>query len=438
METNVQSLTQTKKIVLIAAIIMGVVLRLWVVSQASTDPYYLGGGDSLWYIVNGMGLMSGDASGEYYGMPFQNSALPTAPLYLIFLGVWFQSLPVVAAFTMVRLLQVVINLLMIYLAYRITKRLSQSVHAAWVLAIALLLAPPLIIEPAEILTETLYMGFIVAGLWAYLGAVDERLSWRYLVLSAVLFALASLTRAVSLAFPIALAGLMIFIIPRKTWLQALTPAIAFLLIYAIGVGSWTAYNVLVYQRVVIASDQLAPAIWRGASTEDGSPRQNDDLLGEQTAAEQATDIILSDPMSYIVRRTTELAGSYLQPHGTINLGNQSLRALVAEWVNDGLSWAGFVRLINGEGFWIKLVFYIWHFGALLFGLIGMWLTRKQWRISLALIGFIAYTTLVHWLTLDLPRYLFPMYPMYWIFAAIAIHALWIRLTKTGELDGLSQ
>jgi hypothetical protein len=62
----------------------------------------------------------------------------------------------------------------------------------------------------------------------------------------------------------------------------------------------------------------------------------------------------------------------------------------------------------------------------------MWLTRKRWPIALVLVGFIAYTSLLHLVIFALPRYLFPAMVCYWMFAAIALIQLWdsIRRPKT--------
>ena len=53
------------------------------------------------------------------------------------------------------------------------------------------------------------------------------------------------------------------------------------------------------------------------------------------------------------------------------------------------------------------------------GLIGMILTRKSWRLTLPLIGFVAYTTLIHFIVLALPRYIFPVEVPLAIFSAMA-------------------
>jgi hypothetical protein len=57
-------------------------------------------------------------------------------------------------------------------------------------------------------------------------------------------------------------------------------------------------------------------------------------------------------------------------------------------------------------------------------------------MSLPLIGFIAYTSLLHLVILALPRYLFPAFPVYWIFAAISLVWLWDKLK--GHTRGMPQ
>mgnify|MGYP000595239046 CR=1 FL=1 len=78
---------------------------------------------------------------------------------------------------------------------------------------------------------------------------------------------------------------------------------------------------------MIVSDQFFPTLWRGASEEDGTPEENDELLGEQGAMEQSAVIISSDPAGFVERRLRELAYSYLQPHGTLAFGGEGLKAL---------------------------------------------------------------------------------------------------------------
>ena len=167
-----------------------------------------------------------------------------------------------------------------------------------------------------------------------------------------------------------------------------------------------------------------PAIWRGAVEGDSSPQANDALLGDQTYTEQTIEIVRDDPSGFVQRRLQELVYSYLQPHGTIDFSDESLRALALDWVRDGFSTSKFLTLIQSDGFWIKLAMYIVHYGGLILGAIGILLSYRRWRYTSVLVGFIAYTTLIHIVMLALPRYIFPLLPILWIFAAMTVVAVW--------------
>ena len=312
-----------------------------------------------------------------------------------------------------------------YLAYDILQRITQRENIGLVAAAILAFSPAFLLEPSDILTELSYIFYVMGGIWAFVRALHPMLNYRWLVASGIFLALATLTRAVSLLFPVGLAGLLIMILARKNWKQSLVATSIFLVVYGGIASTWTVYNALVYDRLVIGSDQLMPSIWRGAVEGDSSPQANDDLLGDDTYSEQTATVITADPSGYVQRRVKELVKSYLQPHGTLGFGSESLRKMAQDWVMSGFSPSGFWQLITGEGFWPKLIIYIWHFGGLLLGIIGMGIMlRKDWQMSLALIGFIVYTTLLHLVILALPRYIFPALIIYWMFAAVTLVHLW--------------
>jgi 4-amino-4-deoxy-L-arabinose transferase-like glycosyltransferase len=411
---------------LIAILLVGLGLRLIFALTASVDYAELGGGDTRWYLANGLALFTGQRTGLSLGLPIDTSVLPTAPLYLLFLGFWVRVLPLETALVVIRILQVLMSTATCYFAYSITRRLADDERAGLIAAALLSFSVAFILEPANIMTESLYIFCIIGPIYAYIHAVDKSLDWRWLAICAVMLALATLTRAVALLFPVGLAGLLLLTQLRHNWKQGLLAALFLLGIYAAVTSTWTIYNMLAYNRLLIGSDQLMPSLWRGAVEGDTSPEASDALLDGTSHSEQAAQVIASDPTGYAERRVRELANAYLQPHGTIGLGNESLKAMLQTWIQSGFSVNGLWQLITGEGFWSKLLIYIWHFGGLLLGVIGMWLTRKNWQISLALIGFIVYTTLLHLAILALPRYIFPALICYWMFAAVALKSLDLR------------
>lgn len=417
-------------------LLAGLLLRVAVLLPR--DPmalYRPGGGDTLWYMAYGLGFFSGQEFGVAHGQTFTTSNIPTAPLYLIFTGLPQILLPMREAVLLIWSLQVLASLATCYLAYRITLRLADE-QSGWIAAAALAFSPSFVIEPANLMTETLYIFFIVAGLWLYVEYALCRLDaprWNLMILAGAVFGLATLTRPVSILFPVGIVLHAVFAAGRVRWKRGLLLGMLLLLSHALITSSWTIHNWFNYGRFVVGSTQLMPAIWRGAVDQDASPQQNDELLGGQSYSEQTAQLVTSDPTTYLQRRLQELGYSVIQPHGTIAQGRESLKELLLGWIRSGLTLDGLLRLIQGEGFWIKLLIYIWHYMALIGAFFGVWLQRGQWRIVLVLLGFIAYTLLIHVVLLALPRYIYPTYPLLWMLAAPALLRLWhiLRHSKTG-------
>ncbi len=99
--------------------------------------------------------------------------------------------------------------------------------------------------------------------------------------------------------------------------------------------------------------------------------------------------------------------------------------MAAQWLRTDRSIGGLAALLTDTTFWPKLILYIFHYLALIFGAVGIVLTLRDWRKFVPLSGFIVYTLLLHLFLLVVPRYLFPMMPFMWVFAAVAMVRLWV-------------
>jgi 4-amino-4-deoxy-L-arabinose transferase-like glycosyltransferase len=429
---------------LILWLIVGLALRL--AASAGLDPIrpYAGtGGDSGWYLANGYALATGivpcpDAfrfprlaeamrALAYHhpdGLPYTCTLtdvrrLPTPPLYLYLLGALqgifgFQS---AAAVTAARLGQIALSVATIGLLAGIARAIAGRRAGVAAAAIAAL-HPGLIVESGQIVSETLFLTLIAAGLLAFIRGVNgARRPALALSAAGVCFGLAALTRASALAFPLALIALAGGIALRDRRARLIPGLVAFALIYALTVGSWTLYNLIRYDRLVIGGEGLAAFLYIGA-TGWADPQAVDQRLAQQIgmaagAAEQddfvaaAGAAIGSDPAAYLRRRVDELVSAVLQPHGTTYYGGPSLRALAADWWRGDRSPGGLIALTQTEAFWPKLLLYLAHVGVIGLASIGLWRMRARWRVTLALAGWIAYLLAVHLVLLALPRYLFP-------------------------------
>lgn len=426
-------------------LIVGLFLRVtYALSQPTTELFYgIDGGDSGWYLANGWGFFSGQPHGWIRNMPFYLSVLPTAPFYILYAGIFQQFLPDELVIPAMRVIQSFAGIATAYMGYRIGRLINHDERIGLVACVLLTFHPSLIIEPANIATETFYIFFLMMGLWLYLEYVVDsaksKLS-RWIVLVAIAFGLGTLTRAVLLLFPVGIVLHMLMIgwhDQRGLWLRR---GVLLLVVYTAVISMWTIYNLGMWGNFVIGSNQLMPALWRGAVQNDGAPDENDALLLEnpddirpdgceidckyqhstETYVEQINESIGGNIGGFISHRLSELASSYLQPHGTIELGSVSVRDGITNWIRNERSMDGLLSLLRIEGSLVKLIVWVFHFGGIVLGLIGMWLSRKSWQITLPLIGFIGYTTLIHFVLLALPRYIFPVEVPFLILASITM------------------
>ena len=420
-----------------------------------------GGGDSGWYLANGAGFFSGQEHGYTRGISYYISALPTPPFYIIFSGIFQTILTKHESVVAIRIVQSLISVGTAFLAYRICQVVARDARAGLIAAALVALHPTFIVESTTIATETFYIFFIAMGLWLYLRYVvgDESGPTHAgipvtiaLCLTALAFGMATLTRAVSVLFPLVIVAHMLLIGNRRrnrTWLGR---SFLLLAIYAAMLSTWTIYNLAMWDRLVIVSDQLMPAMWRAAVTGDGSPQENDALLlqdatntlpedceldckfqhATDTYVKQIVDRVSREPADYALQRLSELAYAIVQPHGTTSFGSVSVRAAASAWWQDDRSLGGLLVVTNIEGFAIRSLIWGLHISSIILGLVGMWKSRNSWQRALPLIGFTAYTMLVHLVLHAVPRYLFPIELIWLIFSAITLNALLRRRDPNAE------
>jgi len=442
-----------------AILLLGFVMRVAYALDQPTLIQFTGatGGDSSGYLANGAGFFSGKEHGWIRSIPFYISNLKPAPLYVLFVGIFQVFLPDHEAIIAIRLVQCLASIMTAYLANRLATRIAGSASAGIVAAALLALHPAFIVEPSQIGTETLYIFFLAMGLWLYteyVAGLSESSGTSLhrvgpasvLALSAAAFGLATLTRGVSMLFPLVLALHLIWLSRQRILDNWRHRCLLLLLVYTAMVSTWTLYNLVNWNRFVIVSDQLMGALWRGAESDDGAPEHNDSLLLEgvevttpadcevdckfehatETYVNKIGEIVSADPGGYLALRVQELAYSILQPYGTTPFGDLSIVEAGRRWISEDRSLHGFIQVLQIEGFGIKLAFWIFHYIGIGFGLLGMFWSRKRWITAAPLAGFAFYTIAIHFFLLALPRYLFPIELVWLVFAGIGLGELYQR------------
>lgn len=420
----------TNKRWLLVILAVGLLLRLaFALSQPQTIDYAERSGDSGWYFANGYALVTGGQPGD---VPVYPARIGTPPLYLLLVGGWQALLPLDAAVLAVRLTQVLLSVALVFMGGRTAAIIAADERAGLVTAGLLALSPGLIVEAATLLSETLYLFFVVAGLWLFVRTIQRQAGPSALIVPALLLGLATLTRAVLLLFPLGLALHLLLVCGLR---RGLVRAGVLLLVYSLTVSTWTIYNLARWDRLVIAGDGFAAFLYIGATgwespeaVDERLSAENDGELPRDAASTERQEIYLegaesaitADVGGYVRRRVGELASAYAQPHGTVAFSGESLRTLTLDWWRDDRTPGGLLALTQADNFWVKLSLYVWHYAGLVLGVVGAWLSRRRWRLTLLLLGLIAYTILLHLVLLALPRYLFPTLVIWWVFAGIAL------------------
>ena len=142
----------------------------------------------------------------------------------------------------------------------------------------------------------------------------------------------------------------------------------------------------------------------------------------------AINIIGLDPIGFLRLRTARLSEAYLQPFGTVAVGevfgNESIKDMVSSNFEGSL-----MDTIRSPAFFPKLWIYIIHYGSIASSAIYMVLQRReylQWSVlAIVILCFSgAYTILT-----IIPRYIFPIMPLFLIMAAYVVMDVGYRSRK---------
>jgi hypothetical protein len=457
---------RTHHIFLAIILLVAFGLRLGVAwTQDPFAPYdRMAGSDEWWYLEYGFRLVADE----------DVEPLSSAPLYLALLGGIRYTLepertekedkhvilappggglniksvagaPSPETVRIMQLVQAIMGTATCYFVFRIARTLSGDPRPGLAAAAILATSVALIVNAGDIMTETSYIFFLTAGMMVYIDlAVGER-SYRYpMWVSALvggLFGLATLTRAALLLFPLGIAfhALLVVIINRRRGIASaltLRGITALLTIYVAVCSIWTIYYAVRWDELVIGAKGFSAFLYLGTQEEVAGPEAIDEELGAEWTdpvtdddfVSRARAIIGSAPVAYLRGQVRDLAAAYAQPFGTVSFRGASIKSLALNWWQGDRSLSGLVQLTQTDAFVPKLMIYIVHYGGIGLGLVGIWLTRHNWRAGLPLIGFIVYLSLLHLVLLVLPRYLFPALPLWWAFGGVALIRVWDAIT----------
>ena len=338
-----------------------------------------------------------------------------------------------------------------FFAYSITQYLTQKQAPALIAAWAIAINPSCILVSSYIVTETLFFFLAAGAIWLYIDKISvpgiasqpQRALMGTSALIGLLCGTAVLTRAVFILFPLLLIVHLLWR-GRHSWRRAWGLAAVMLFTYIAMTLTWTTFLWANYNRFVVASTQFMPAVWRGVTDEDTSPQAMDEALQQacqnncaqgvttQVITGQVTQAVQSDLKGVLIRRGREWFDAVVNPYPAAEVGGESLRTLVMTWVQQDRSLTGFVQLTQGNNFMLKALFYAFHYVGILFGLMGLWQTRRNGAVTPILVAFLLYNYAIHIVLLAIPRYIFPTQLYWWCAAAAGLWSLRARSRLTWE------
>ncbi len=406
-------------------LIMGGALLIRLAFVLVIDPMpHMAGGDTPWLLAAGHSLLDGTTV----------EPPPTGPVYLIYDGL-VQFLAGDAAPQMLRLLNAFWGAALCGCVYWIGRRYFNQ-PTAIIAAVVLAINPAFVIEAGNILTESVFLGLLFGALALY-AVQQESTGWRIDAVVGGLLALATLTRAVSLLLPIVLVAHLIYL-HRK---QAVRPLAGLLIAYALVMSIWTGYYWFRWHQLVIGAQGLAANVylgttnWCGPACVDAQAGINGTGNNQQQYVQGTLDAIRADPLGYVRHRLENVLDAELQPYNTTYYPGDSIKVIFGNWWASGHQLNDLGAITQSDNFWPKLILYLFHYAALIGGLIGVLIGLRLLGVRLPLYGTLAYFLALHTILTAIPRYLFPIEPVWWLFAAFALATVAGRIRINSSLVG---
>ena len=413
-----QPLLARQRRILSFTLFLSLILRLiWILFL---DPRpSLVGGDGPFY------MHLGDQIARGLGLTFGEPVAVVGPVYPAYLGM----LQIVFGFDNVlvaaRLGQALMGVGLSLLAFDLGRRCIRP-EVGIVAAVLIAVDLRFIVESGSVSTESLLTMLLMISIWLYLVAI-ERDNINVWILVGISTGITTLTRGIAQFLPLIFL-LHLYLLRRelrvwRSWMCLLSG-------FAIVVTPWMVRNWVLFGSPKIAHGGAAH-FWMGAQGDGRSLRRlemldniNDLRIGTGGAdryryINAAINIIASDPIGFLRLRTVRLSEAYLQPFGTVAvgvvLGNESIKDVVSSNSENSL-----MDIIRLPAFFPKLWIYILHYGSIAAALIYIIVERRDFRQWSIFAMVIMYFSGIYAILTVIPRYLFPIMPLYLIMAAYVI------------------
>jgi 4-amino-4-deoxy-L-arabinose transferase-like glycosyltransferase len=346
--------------------------------------------------------------------------MPAYPFFLAFVYGFFGHNAVA-----VRFIQIFLVLLACYIIYLTAKELFDERAGITALFLSVLYYP-FIQMPAYIVTESLFMLFLVLSVYFSVKVLKSPEKLGYIFLAGISSGVLVLTRPVGIFVPLLL---FVFVllqpVPHRIWYGIKRTGI-FLLVFFILLAPWVIRNYIVYRTFFPLSSEAGITMYRG-----NNPAATGGTGGWHSIG---VDTISGFPEEIKGMNDVE-ASNYLKNLAVRYIRDNPSRFLYLCWRRFLNMWRPFY---SGSNLINKIILPIWDILILYpLGLLGIILgIREKGReriISLFLLSFLFLYNLLCIMSVAVIRYRYPIMPILIIFSSWPI----TRLVKRYEFDKMT-
>lgn len=344
-----------------------------------------------------------------------------APLYPLLLIPFFQLIPgsmPLVQIQAVLITQALVDTVTLILFYLLVFRLFDR-RIARVALVIQAFDIRYAFQAGKLVTEVLFICLMVGFMLVYLNATSEGKMKQYR-LAGLLLGLAVLTRPIPLLFPaVLLIHAWFHPQDRRRALKGVAQLAGIMLLVVV---PWVIRSSFASGDFVPLSDTFFSQLWL-SSREDGQENSEgleEDAVREELGSESfgrtsnqqylnaALDNILAAPWQWGRRIIGDILRAYSQPYPTLLLigpSDKGAREVIRDFFVGGSSLSDVMAI---HGLWRRLLMYVWHYGILIGGVVGLVLAWREhkWRL-LPLFGWVVYLTAATAAFLIEPRYVFP-------------------------------
>ena len=378
--------------------------------------------DTTRYLNVALNILTGRGFAEYIVGP--TAFAP--PVYPYFLAGVFK----VFGYNMIhaKIVQAVIGGLTCWIVYRLGFH-AFGTRIGLLAAAGAAVFPDLIILAGYLYSETVYIALLCLGFLSILKACKEPQKWRHWIVGGILLGLCILTRHVILLFPVfIMMVLLLFKSIRQHWKRLLVfTGICYLMIVP-----WTIRNYLYFDEFIPVAAGSGGTFWIGSNVEHQGEFRYSDTMQEIDEETGGVKVDIERDKILMERAIDNIADNPLQYAGVVAKKFIRYFIKIYEAVPHGQP-----RQLN---IFVTIILASSYYPLLLMFLLGIVLSRRDYRYLIPLYGIVLYSGIIYALTVVVPRYRAPLLPFFIVFAAYGVYRLaekWFSLKERKSHAGTS-